>query len=173
MSQARAAVAAPRTRRQVEIWRPLLSSNPEKSSEINQVSVPGILRHVYVLWRTKSSRPRLKFRLKFWIAVWPWAQHLHSLVLLCFTSKVRLQDCPSTSNTVVLRLTRTGSIWSVTIMPAVAVSSHSHHKGQFKFLEETLKEGLFLFHDTSCQTPKSFSILPIVWMFWRQRARDM
>lgn len=54
--------------------------------------------------RTQGSRPRLKLRLQFWIAVWPLAKHFPSLGLLYFTcSKVagsssELQFCsPETS----------------------------------------------------------------------------
>lgn len=113
-------------------------------------------------WRTQGSRPRLKFWLKFWIVVWCWASILLLWVFSVVISQVRqLTVLPApilwSSDT------SAGSIWSVTIMPAMAVSNHSHHKGQLKFLEETVKEDLLLFHETSYPTTKAFSILPIVW----------
>lgn len=109
-------------------------------------------------WRTQGSRPRLKF----WIAVWRWA----SIFLLWVFSVVT----PQVRQLIVLPApilwssdTSAGSIWSVTILPALAVSNHSHHKRQLKFQEETVQEDLLLFHEISYQATKDFSILPIVW----------
>lgn len=69
-------------------------------------------------------------------------KHFPSLGFLCCYFPSEAADCPSSSNTVIVRH-QCREHWSVTIMPATAVSTHSHHKGRLKFLEET-ERGLAL-----------------------------
>lgn len=124
-------------------------------------------------WRTQGRRPGLKLWLQFWRAVWPWASIFLLWVFSVVTSQVRqLIVLPAP----ILRPSDTsaGSLWSVTITPAMAVSNHSHHKGQLKVLGEAVKEDLLFFHGTRYRPQSLFPFCQLsARMFWRKGPRDM